>query len=557
MKKICAALIVALCLYGHSVSAQTNVSGFINANTTWTLAGSPYIVIGNALLSQGFTLTIDPGVVVKFGTNNALQIDGQLIAIGTPSQRIVFTSNQANPQPGDWAKLHFSDFSTDAVYNAAGDYVSGTILKYCDVLYGGSLMWGSVDIQQCSPYINHCRIMNGSWCGINFNGVHLTMDSSRISNCPKRGIYYQGGHFIMRNDTFVSNLEGAIHVIQSYDGLQSHIVNSYFWLNYGAISWQNNGLHHLTIRSTIFLNNNGPAVVALQGECDTVICCRFRNNTNGPAVHWNDGANPFGSGLIHNNLIEYNTNSSGPSVFLIGVGGADTMFISDNTIRHNSSPGNSCCYIDHTLTGVTRSLQIYNNTFSENDGINFMQLLGPQTNDPSFDFMYMSGNTFINPLCQYELNNSIPYGSPNVFVSGNYWASSSTTFVDGRIYDYFDFANQSVVYYMPILSMPVATDTICHQFQPPVGVEEQNSVNADYLQLYPNPTSGNISLRFSDAVQSATAEVVITNVLSEVVYRVIVSTSGTASIPLPDDDGVYFISVTTKEGIRVERVVRQ
>ncbi len=489
MKNLYSIFSVFLILCAHAASAQTNVSGFINANTTWTLAGSPYIVTGNALLSQGFTLTIDPGVVVKFDSNKALQIDGELIAIGTPSQRIVFTSNQVNPQPGDWAKLHFSDFSTDAVYNAQGNYISGTILKYCDVQYGGSLMWGSVDIQQCSPYINHCRITDGSWCGINFNGVHLTVDSTRIGNFPKRGIYYQGGHFTLRNDTFVSNLEGAIHVLQSYDGLQSLIIDSYFRLNYGALSWQNNGLHHITIRNSAFLNNNGPAVVALQGECDTIICCKFRNNMNGPAIHWNDGANPFGSGLIHNNLIEYNSNASGPSVFLLGVGGYDTMFISDNTIRHNSSPGNSCCHIDHTLSGTVRSLQIYNNTFSENDGVNFMMLLGPQTNDPSFDFMYMSGNSFINPLCQYELNNNIPYGSPNLFVGGNYWGSSSTTFVDGKIYDYFDFANQSVVYYMPILSALVATDTICHPFLPPVGVDEEHSIAEANVVLFPNPAN--------------------------------------------------------------------
>ena len=62
-------------------------------------------------------------------------------------------------------------------------------MKYCDVLYAGSLMWGSVDVQQCSPYFNHCRIHNGSWNGINFNGEHLTIDSSSIKDCAKRGIH--------------------------------------------------------------------------------------------------------------------------------------------------------------------------------------------------------------------------------------------------------------------------------------------------------------------------------------------------------------------------------
>src|SRR5258705_9728710 len=52
--------------------AQTNVSGFISTNTTWNLAGSPYIVIGNVLVSYGYTLTVEPGVVVKFNNDKAI-----------------------------------------------------------------------------------------------------------------------------------------------------------------------------------------------------------------------------------------------------------------------------------------------------------------------------------------------------------------------------------------------------------------------------------------------------------------------------------------------------
>src|SRR5690348_12373674 len=91
--------------------AQTNVSGFINANTTWTVAGSPYIVVGNVLVSHGYTLTIQPGVVVKFNSAKTLQIDGELIANGTAQNRITFTSNSTTPAAGDWGQIQFSDSS--------------------------------------------------------------------------------------------------------------------------------------------------------------------------------------------------------------------------------------------------------------------------------------------------------------------------------------------------------------------------------------------------------------------------------------------------------------
>jgi hypothetical protein len=90
MRKIYTVLII---LFTNAAIAQTNVSGFITANTTWTVAGSPYIIVGNTILSHGYTLTIDPGVVVKFDSLKALQIDGELHAVGTAANRITFTSN--------------------------------------------------------------------------------------------------------------------------------------------------------------------------------------------------------------------------------------------------------------------------------------------------------------------------------------------------------------------------------------------------------------------------------------------------------------------------------
>ncbi|MCP8320942.1 MAG: hypothetical protein H3Z52_08385, partial [archaeon] len=45
---------------------STLVSGYLSQNTIWTLAGSPYIVIGDVVIDAGVSLTIEPGVVVKF-----------------------------------------------------------------------------------------------------------------------------------------------------------------------------------------------------------------------------------------------------------------------------------------------------------------------------------------------------------------------------------------------------------------------------------------------------------------------------------------------------------
>ena len=66
------ALVIAVIVAAMSVLIATpvfaaEVSG--DQAGTWTRASSPYIVTGNINILTGQTLTIEPGVVVKFNDN--------------------------------------------------------------------------------------------------------------------------------------------------------------------------------------------------------------------------------------------------------------------------------------------------------------------------------------------------------------------------------------------------------------------------------------------------------------------------------------------------------
>ncbi|MEN9977678.1 MAG: hypothetical protein RLZZ569_303, partial [Bacteroidota bacterium] len=86
------------------VFTQTSFQGGIYNNTTWTLANSPYNITGNVVVFPGKTLTIEPGVQVivdadnTFNTGNYISIEvrGNLVAQGTQSLPIVFTSSDAS-----------------------------------------------------------------------------------------------------------------------------------------------------------------------------------------------------------------------------------------------------------------------------------------------------------------------------------------------------------------------------------------------------------------------------------------------------------------------------
>jgi hypothetical protein len=186
-----------------------------------------------------------------------------------------------------------------------------------------------------------------------------------------------------------------------------------------------------------------------------------------------------------------------------------------------------------------------------------MRFWGMQNNDPTYDFLYLKNNSFINPLCQYEFYNDIPYGSPNLFLSNNYWGTANTTVVDTKIYDYFDLANQSVVYYMPILQSPIIPDTLCNPFvQPPSSVDD-NSIVQRELNVFPNPASENVTVNLSAGNYSREGRVEVLNALGEVVNVFNVINTNTVQVRLPEEEGVYFIRYITKENVYVSRVVKK
>ena len=68
--------------------ADTNVSGAIAADTTWTAANSPYIVTGNVTVNAGVTLNVETGVTVRFNDDLGLYVNGRINAASASSTGI-------------------------------------------------------------------------------------------------------------------------------------------------------------------------------------------------------------------------------------------------------------------------------------------------------------------------------------------------------------------------------------------------------------------------------------------------------------------------------------
>jgi hypothetical protein len=168
-----------LALTSSSALAQTvNISSNVTTNTTWgptgTVVGTTFRITTNIAINSGATLTIQPGVVVKFNGGTQLAVNGALQAVGTIGSNIYFTSikddnnpagdtngdgNTTTPAAADWNSIIFADATVDGTSQ----------LTYCDIRYAGSSSYAALTFLSCSHNVTSCFIRK-SYYGIDCQG---------------------------------------------------------------------------------------------------------------------------------------------------------------------------------------------------------------------------------------------------------------------------------------------------------------------------------------------------------------------------------------------------
>lgn len=118
---------------------------------------SPYYVTCDLVVPAGDTLIIEPGVTLDFAGPYSLTVEGTLIAEGTVTDSIVFTTDTL-ANPGRWRGIRFPDSTSTA-----------SILSYCLIENGSAVgEWpesrgGAVSCMfGTSPTFEHCTIANNT-----------------------------------------------------------------------------------------------------------------------------------------------------------------------------------------------------------------------------------------------------------------------------------------------------------------------------------------------------------------------------------------------------------
>lgn len=325
------------------MAKATYVEGTITQDTVWTLVDSPFIVSDNIVVNPGATLTIEPGVQVRFGDNFSITVNGGIVADGTNDRMVEFTSDDANASTGAWGTIQISGTLQSSITN-------------CIVEYGQSgitLESGSLNLQNDSVRYN----LNGTVV----KGGSITIENDEISNNTMDGINIAGGTQVtVQNNAISSNgngidltadLTGNINIAQnniSLNGQSGIILEADAYQNTAIIqnnvSSNNYGFNVESDTSTYitnnYISNNAEGIFYKAGNGHEAHFNDIYNNTIGMDVspqasvnatynYWGDESGPFHSSL--------NPDGKGNPVGGDGVD-LDFIFFLSKPFEYNNSP---------------------------------------------------------------------------------------------------------------------------------------------------------------------------------------------------------------------------
>lgn len=524
-----------LILFANTGLSQTTITDSTTVSGLWTAASSPYVIEGRAIIPEGETLEIAPGVTVKFtssasptpswfdytdGNVGVIRVMGELIANGTPENPIVFTRNNS----GYW----------------------GTILLDAEASPNSSLTNCIVEYAKESRNIPGIDSPMAFIGGVSVYQSSLHLENNTFRHNRNAGVYIRevNANMMLSENTLHNNGSNGLVIEQS----EAQIVNNIFYENSntssGAVSAIRSSGSTTFITGNLIYDNDDFGIHTTEGGSHYLVNNTIYNNYQGLRVE--NGANTY----IYNCIIQNNSQN-----FATSFAGDADVEVHYSLTDDSSLPDNVISVEGNILSGNANFVNAGSGNFALQAGSSAIDagdsdttgLFIPETDilgNPRIDseIIDMGATEYQQPTIYYSIELSAsPASGGEVSGSGTYEEGTIATITATPAVNYV-FLNWTEdgdeVSENPEYTFSVDSDRdLQANFELSVGIDTEPQTTTE---IYPNPTSGVLHID-SDGFQLARLYSLDGRMMIESREN-IVDLSSLCK-------GVYLLKVTTSENV--------
>ena len=302
---------------GQFVSLSGSITSDLTLDST-----KEYKLTGPTVIEDGVTLTIPAGMVIEAAATGAdvylaVAQGGKIIAEGTSSQPIIFTSDANTPNAGDWGGLILlgkapvnsitgSATATSEIGNLSyggseADDNSG-ILRYVRVEYSGGKASGQSENNGFSFYgvgsgtvVEYIQMFQGSDDGVEFFGGTVNVSYLSVVNSQDDSIDWTEGYTGTITDAYIK------HGVSHDKGIEADGYNTDVGNNSNPLYFSKPTVTNLTIVG--LGSGTGNEAIRLRAGTQGIFTnVKLEGFAEGFDLDGDQGDNPTGAGVLSGDL---------------------------------------------------------------------------------------------------------------------------------------------------------------------------------------------------------------------------------------------------------------